>query len=278
MLNTLQQLPLHEQLILTFLFGSILLCILLSVGGYLVQRARKASILPPVPIFPAVSFPTVFDYGYTFLFLIIFSVSIASVYFMPDPDAAESSSSWISMAVSLACQTCLYVPFLMRFALLPQRPQAMKSFWSMLPWCAVGLAAIAIPSLLFELVGGLEWLMETTKCPPQQDVVESFKAGTIEEKIIIALAAVIIAPLTEECCFRGFLYNILKQHSTRWIAIAASSLLFGAIHASIAQLLPLTLFAIVQCIAYDKARTLRLPIMIHASFNGISLLYILLFA
>lgn len=279
MLNTMIQLAFHEQLMLTFLLGSLLLCIMVGLGGFFIRNTYKKHLLPPVPIFPGGSFPAAFDYAYTIIFLLGFTLSIASVFFVSSPpENAETQISWQNLTISLAFQTCMYLPFLVRYYMLPARPCAIRSFGSIIVSCIICLAAIGIPALLFELLGGLDWLIEVTQCPQNQEIVETFKAGSIAEKFIIALAAVIIAPITEECCFRGFLYNILKQHSTRWLAVLASSLFFGAIHGSIAQLLPLTIFAIVQCIAYDKARTLRLPILVHASFNGISLLYILLFA
>lgn len=272
------QLDFHEQLMLTTLLGSLLLCVLVGVGGQFVRSRLRDSILPPVPMFSGATFPAAFDYAYTIIFAVGFSLSIASALFVTQPQQAQGGSSWMHLAISLAFQTCLYLPFLVRFYLLPTRPGAMRSFWAMVPWCVVCLAAIGLPALLFELLGGLEWLMKITQCPPQQEIVESFAAGSVADKVIIGIAAVIIAPITEECCFRGFIYNILKHHSSRLLAIIASSLFFGAIHGSLAQLLPLTIFAVVQCIAYDKSRTLLLPIMVHATFNGLSLFYILLFA
>lgn len=274
-----QKLAFHEQLILAVLFASLGLCFLVGMGGYLIRRIRKNSSLPPVPLFPGAVFPAAFDYCYTIIFLIGFSLSIASVFFTPETaDNSTTGATWLQLAISLAVQTCLYLPFIVRFYLLPPRPCSDISFWRLLPMCLLCLAAITIPTFTIELFGGLEWIMEVTRCPEHQDIVETFAGGSLAEKIVIAVAAVIIAPITEECCFRGFLYNILKQHATRWLAISASALFFGAIHGSVAQLIPLTIFGIVQCLAYDKARSLRLPILVHASFNSLSLLYILLIA
>ena len=51
--------------------------------------------------------------------------------------------------------------------------------------------------------------------------------------------------------------------------------MFSVIHASLAQTAALTIFGCVQCILYDKARSLWLPIMLHAVYNSITLILIL---
>ena len=127
-----------------------------------------------------------------------------------------------------------------------------------------------------EYLGLYRLLMELTGCPELQDIVVMFSNGDWAQRGTIALAAVVVAPICEEIVYRGFIYNILKRYSRRWVAIILSALLFSVIHGSMAQAVPLTIFGIVQCILYDKARSLRLPILLHAIYNTVSLILILL--
>ena len=60
-------------------------------------------------------------------------------------------------------------------------------------------------------------------------------------------------------------------------AALASALFFSVVHGSLTQFIPLTLFALIQCWAYERARSLWLPILLHMLFNGISCLYIIFF-
>lgn len=109
-----------------------------------------------------------------------------------------------------------------------------------------------------------------------QDVVEKILNGTTFEKSLMVFMAVLVAPVTEECFFRGFIYNILKRWNGRGLASVASALMFASVHGSLIQMVPLTIFGIVQCFAYEKSRSLWLPIVIHTVFNACSCLLILI--
>ena len=132
-----------------------------------------------------------------------------------------------------------------------------------------------LPAQLLDSAGLTRFLAEETGCPEQQDVVETLMNGPFSVKLILLIMAVIIAPITEECCFRGFVYNILKQYSSPAVAAFASALLFSAVHASLAQFVQLFIFGLVQCLLYEKTRSLLIPIILHMLFNAISSVFLL---
>jgi uncharacterized protein len=83
--------------------------------------------------------------------------------------------------------------------------------------------------------------------------------------ILSAIVYIIIAPITEEFLFRGF---ILPCWASKWgiqTAVVVSGLLFGMLHANV---LGLTLFGIIMGVLYIKTRTLIVPIACHA-FNNL---------
>jgi membrane protease YdiL (CAAX protease family) len=95
-------------------------------------------------------------------------------------------------------------------------------------------------------------------------------------RIIVIIAAVIVAPVFEEMLFRGLFQSMARSYfETRygaWKAILVSSVLFAMVHANAGHW-P-SLFALSLCIgySYEKSGSLFRPIFIHATFNAISVI------
>ncbi len=271
-LPDIAQLPLHAQLMLAIIAGSGLLCLVIVLAGGLFSaqlRLRHAGAgLPPVPE----RFPRGGDQLFTALF-IAFILWTAAHSLLAPPEAEPSGElTWGWVALGLASHLGLYTPMLVRYVWVHPRQPLSRPWWQYLALPMLVWGCIYVPAALLEGVGFNSWLIEVTQCPEHQDVVRAFSEGDVKMKLYITLSAVLIAPVVEECCFRGFLYTTLRRWGGIAAATLASALLFGAIHSSLAQMLPLTLFGIVQCIAYEKTRSLWLPVATHALFNAVSLL------
>lgn len=264
----MSNLPLHIEIANWSIILSTVLCFLLASCGRLWKLFTRA--LPPVPLFPGSTFPHYFACFYTAFFIITF-VMLSIKGAAPAPEASRAE-----MVLSMLIQIALYIPFLVVYFSLPRRELPVTSIWCKAGWVLLALFVIGCCTVLLEISGLNRWIVEHTGCPPQQDVVESILNGDQFEKAVICFMAVIVAPIAEECCFRGYVYNILKQCSTRWMAALASALLFAAVHASLPQFLPLFIFGLVQCVAYEKARSLWLPVAIHFTFNLSNVLLIFL--
>lgn len=262
------ELPLYTQLIIWLIAGSTALCFLLVPGGMLWRRITGA--LPAVPQYAGSKFPHIPAYFYTSFFVLV--ISWSSILNAQHP---AQEVSLIDSIASLIFQIALYIPFLAMYFVLPGTERPQVKWLVKAGWVASALVLIWLASLLLQVSGFNDWLTKATDCPLYQDVVTTMKEGATSEKWLMVFMAVCIAPVTEEVCFRGFIYNILKRWNARWVAVLASSLLFAAIHGSLMQVAPLTLFAIIQCIAYEKARSLWLPIVIHTLFNASSAIMIL---
>ncbi len=261
-------LPFHTTIIIWLIISSMAACFLLCAGGFIWKHTTRA--LPPVPLFPGSTFPNLLAYIYTAFFIVFFSSASIQSCKMP----AEPVNP-VEMVQGMMIQIAVYVPFLLIYFTLPRRAVPVSNFVQKVRWIFSALAFLIIFSFLTEAIGLNRWLIDVTGCPVHQDVVVSIQSGSPVEKIIMSFMAVVVAPITEECCFRGFIYNILKQQSGRILAILASSLFFAAVHSSIPHLLPLFVFAVIQCIAYEKARSLWLPVTIHFLFNLLNVLLIL---
>ncbi len=106
-----------------------------------------------------------------------------------------------------------------------------------------------------------------------QDVVKIYQ-DTHESsiRILIAIMAVIIAPIVEEVVFRGYIYPVCKRYTGRTLATLVASLFFSAVHFHIPALLPLFILAIALTIAYELSGSIWVPISIHACFNACTLI------
>jgi len=111
---------------------------------------------------------------------------------------------------------------------------------------------------------------------PDQISVQTFRQYN-EVSVIISflVQAVLFNPIVEEFFFRGFLMTFLKNYTSTMMAIVLSAGVFAVAHLNIGAAIPLWFLGIVLGIAYEHTGSLVVPIGIHACFNlvtGLSLL------
>lgn len=126
---------------------------------------------------------------------------------------------------------------------------------------------------------------------------------TWREAIFLAVPAIIIAPVFEECLFRGLLQTFIIRlpglidfwtkspsltpedqpvpiipvtSAARWFGIAASSAAFAAFHANWQHAPALFILSLGLGYSYERQGTLLAPILIHALFNAIPVALLLL--
>lgn len=268
-LQTWENVPLHEQLSCYLALACFLLCVLVYTLGAIVPKNNR---LPVVPLLGSSRFPLPGD---AVLTLVVALVFVAPLPLTISARQASQGTSIPDLSIGLLTTVFLYAPMLARYCLLPSSDVPKPKIWQVaaLPIFYAGI--IFLVSFLIEASGLTTLITEETGSPEVQDIVAQFQEGNRYVRLLIAGSAVVVAPIAEEVCFRGFLYNILRQKSGKYAAAAASALFFASIHTSLPQFLPLFVFGVIQCIAYEKARSLWLPISIHLLFNATSVLSIL---
>ena len=106
----------------------------------------------------------------------------------------------------------------------------------------------------------------------KQAIVEMFsQSSTLEQRILIIVLAVTLAPLAEEFIFRFFMYGVMKRYFGRVAAVLVSALLFAAVHAHLPSFAPLFVLGSCFAIAYEWSGSILVPMMMHALFNAITL-------
>ena len=145
-------------------------------------------------------------------------------------------------------------------------------------WRSLGLAVfmfavITVISVNLVSAATVNWLKDIWPELEPQETVKAFQeSGSITFKILVIIAAVVIAPLAEEILFRGFVYGVLKRYTDAPFAALSSSLMFAVIHMHVGSLLPLWMLAVLFCLAYEITGCLLVPMLLHAIFNAMSIL------
>jgi membrane protease YdiL (CAAX protease family) len=105
--------------------------------------------------------------------------------------------------------------------------------------------------------------------PHQKDIAEGF--GVVPVQVLLI---VIMAPISEELCFRGMLYGGLREKLPRVAAALIGGLIFGGLHAitGITAVPPLIFFGFLLSLLYEKTGSIVPGILLHMLNNSVALL------
>lgn len=135
---------------------------------------------------------------------------------------------------------------------------------------------LILPVLL--LLPGLEivldflnsWLEAWQPVPAgQKKIFDQMMGNGVHSFITVCL----VAPVLEEMLFRGIILRSFLHQYSRWIAILASSCLFGLAHMNIYQFLCATIIGVLSAWLYEKTRSLWPCIALHAGSNGVAIYF-----
>lgn len=130
---------------------------------------------------------------------------------------------------------------------------------SALKWMAAAVGAYLLFAMLYSLL---------VVPPEQEDIAEGFGALPVQILLIV-----IVAPISEEVCFRGMLFGGLRERLPRALAALIAGLVFGALHAltGLSTVPPLIAFGVILCLLYEKTGSIVPGIILHALNNSVAL-------
>ena len=106
----------------------------------------------------------------------------------------------------------------------------------------------------------------------RQNIVEFFSGSpTLEQRMMIIVFAIVVAPVIEEFLFRFFLYNVIKRYVGRLLGVTFSALLFAAAHAHFPSFVPLFVLGSCFAIAYEWSGSILVAMTMHSVFNSLTL-------
>jgi membrane protease YdiL (CAAX protease family) len=112
--------------------------------------------------------------------------------------------------------------------------------------------------------------------PSLQDIAMLLSADQpLWMRLYMIFLAVAVAPVFEECLFRGILLPLFSRRLGMGAGIFMTSLLFASIHFHLPSLIPLMVVAAGFSLAYVYSGSLWVPILMHGMFNGVNLALLL---
>jgi len=85
--------------------------------------------------------------------------------------------------------------------------------------------------------------------------------------LLAIIVVCVIAPISEETIFRGFIYGWLHRWGPAVLAIPLSAVIFSAMHQQLVLFLPLFLVGVVLATLYQGSRSIIPGVLTHALFN-----------
>src|ERR1700736_1596575 len=106
----------------------------------------------------------------------------------------------------------------------------------------------------------------------KQGIVDLFnESHTLEQRIMIIILAVAVAPAAEEFIFRFFLYGVLKRYLGPALGIVLNALLFAAVHGHLPSFAPLFVLGTCFTLAYEWSGSILVSMTMHSLFNSLTL-------
>jgi uncharacterized protein len=139
---------------------------------------------------------------------------------------------------------------------------------------AFGIALLTL--LVYYIAAGL--FSQLVLQPEQEDIGGELGVG--DPNLLIAVSAVlviaVVAPVTEELFFRGFVFAGLRSRWSLWPAAVAVGLIFGIVHAptGLTAVVPLAALGVALCWLYDRTGSLWPCVFAHVINNSLALLVV----
>lgn len=215
---------------------------------------------------------------------IVVGISVALLQAMGAMPVLERGSSAANTAI-VAVGTAVYVVMSVILLGVPYWVKKTKPSLKilgidrLLQWSEIGVAVVGFGLYIVLLAGVLAIASQLPfiNLDQSQEIgLESLATG--QELVLAFLLLVIIGPFIEELVFRGYLYG--KMRRTRapwWLAVLATSLLFGAVHLQWNVALDTFVLSIVMCLTREVTGSIWPSVLIHMFKNGLAF-YVLFIA
>ncbi|MFI3242803.1 MAG: CPBP family intramembrane glutamic endopeptidase [Akkermansia sp.] len=264
--SPLAALPLYQQINLALVAVSGLVVLIACLLGAKKRRLSLADFTASETLV----FPLPIDYLYTVVIIsLITLLNISSVFITDTADTDGAASSWADPIIFFA----LHIPIFIRLF------QTRKAFdkphtpiMAILGYLILAYGATFLSNALVHMTPLLSWFTDACGSPEMQESLDVFSNVHWGDLLPHIVLACLVAPIVEECLFRGMLYPCLKKFVTPCMAAILCGILFGAIHMALPQFVALSVLGALLCFIYERSRRLWIPIFIHAVFNSVNVI------
>ena len=249
--------------LLSLLYAIASVCVYVSLIYQISTRIREASVADsPTRAF---GLPEAVLAGVLVIFFLLTITSTA-----PDP-ALQFQARNLLANLLLSAFVLLVIASLLQFRGFDVG--ALAGFFRISFFRTLGTGAILL-FFAYPLIGFSEAMNQRFfgGSSSKQSIIEFFSGSrTIEERIMIIVFAVAIAPIVEEFVFRFFIYGVLKRYVGCLLGVILSSLLFAAAHAHFPSFVPLFVLGGCFAIAYEWSGSILVSMTMHSLFNSLTL-------
>lgn len=196
----------------------------------------------------------------------------ASNFLVDAPEDLTTGEIVVGLVSTLVFKDALFIGFVAAFALwryrLGWQALGLRAFDRSLWWLPVVAAAAALVSVIVygAILVGLGFDQ-----PEQTELQSLFDSNAALP--LVGFALVIMAPLSEEIFFRGFIFPGLIRPLGLAGAMVVSGIIFGAFHITgsetVALLLPFGAIGALFCWLYYRTGSLWPSIITHFLFNSV---------
>ena len=250
--------------LLSALYFIASLCVYVSLIYQISTRSRKASVADV----PARAFGLP-EAVLASLLILFFLMTISST--VPDPSLQFKPRSLLANFL-LSAFVILVIVTLLQFRGFDVG--ALAGFFRISFFRTLGTGAILL-FFAYPLIGLSEAINQRFfgGGSSKQSIVEFFSGSrTIEERIMIIVFAVAIAPVVEEFVFRFFIYGVVKRYFGCLVGVILSAVLFAAAHAHFPSFVPLFVLGSCFAIAYEWSGSILVSMTMHSLFNSLTLM------
>ncbi len=258
----LAAIPLYQQINLALVTLSVIVVLSSCFLGAKLRRLSFADFAPR----ESHAFPLPLDYLYTMVIIsLIAMLNISSVFAGDSTETENTVCSWADSIIFLA----LHTPILIRlFQTRHLEAKPHTPIMAVFGYLILAFGITFISNGLVQLTPLLQWFTEVCGSPETQEALSIFNDYDWVDLLPHIVLACLVAPVVEECLFRGMLYPCLKKFVRPSVAAILCGFLFGAIHMALPQLVALSVLGALLCFIYERTKRIWVPIFIHAVFNS----------
>src|SRR5713226_5787861 len=109
----------------------------------------------------------------------------------------------------------------------------------------------------------------------RQEIVNLFNSSqTIEQRVMIIVLAVVVAPISEEFIFRFFIYGVARRYFGIAVGLVFNALIFAAAHTHLPSAVPLFVLGSCFTLAYEWSGSILVSMAMHSLFNSVQLVFL----
>ncbi len=267
----LASIPAYQQINLGLVAASGIIVLACCFAGAKLRRLSFADFTPS----ESNAFPLAMDYLYTVLIIsLIAMLNISSVFASDSADAEGALCTWADPIIFLALHTPIFIR-LFQTRHVEAKPH--MPIMAVFGYLILAFTLTFFSNGLVQLTPLLQWFTEVCGSPETQEALSIFENYHWTDLLPHIVLACVVAPVVEECLFRGMLYPCLKKFVRPGLAAILCGFLFGAIHMALPQLAALTVLGALLCFIYERTKRIWIPIFIHAVFNGFNVVIAIYF-